>query len=160
MVSRRTVVGYGGALVSGAVLPGCSMASESGPFEFVTVLFTAEDPGSYDTYDEVPTERTFTAGDYVWTSVVVRNAPTDDETARLAYTFETTAPDGTTWDPVRERDEQWEDVESGDELVVWERFPTFEEDPVGEYEMAITVVDQVDGEQLQATETFELQTES
>lgn len=157
MTSRRDVLLGAVGLVGAGVLTGCLSGSENGEFAFERVVFTDEDPDRHDSYEDVPEDATYTAGETVWLLVVVEHVPVDEtDTATLAYTFETETPDGTTWDPITEREESWENVESTDVLIIWEPFTTYEDDPPGEYEMTITVEDQAEGERLETTETFTL----
>jgi hypothetical protein len=159
MITRRFLLVRGGGLVATAGLAGClSESGDGGEFRLDRVVFSDENPGEYDSYTDVPEVTTFVTGDHVWLLVAVRGAPTnDDGTAALAFTFRTVTPDGSTWDPVIEREEEWENVEETDSLLVWERFATYQEDPPGEYEMQITVEDAGGEQRLQQTETFELE---
>ncbi|WP_340100115.1 hypothetical protein [Salinibaculum salinum] len=160
MMTRRSLITRGGAFVVTVGVAGCLSDSEDesgGEFQFERVVFSDENPGKYDSYEAVPERTTFVVDDRLWLLVVVRNAPTDDGTASLTYTFRTVTPGGTTWEPVVEREEEWENVEATDRLVVWERFSTYPEDTPGEYETEVTVEDIVGGEQLRTAETFELE---
>lgn len=159
MVTRRRLLACSGGLVVTAAIAGClSDSGDGGEFRFERVVFSDENPGEYDSYEGVPERTTFVVDEHVWLLVVVRSAPTnDDGTATLDYTFRTVTPDGTTWDTVVERQEEWENVQDDDRLVVWERFTTYPEDPPGEYEVQVTVADTGGGEQLRRTETFELE---
>jgi len=157
MSTRRQMLTTGGVVGAG-LLAGCLPSSESAAFGFERVVFSADSPENYDSYEDVTDTRTFSIDDPVWLLVAVESAPTaDDGTATLEYTFQTDTPDGETWGPVVEREEDWEGVEASDVLIVWERFPTYPEDQPGEYEMTITVEDQVDGQRLRTAETFTLE---
>lgn len=158
MATRRQLLLAGSALVAGTSLAGCSLLSSTdGEFDFDTVAFTTGENQDYDSYEEQP-ESTYSAGETVWVLVALEYVPVDaDGTATLEYTFETETPEGETWDPVQERDEQWEDVDEDEILIIWEGFSTFEDDVAGEYEMTITVEDQAEGQRLQTTETFTLE---
>ena len=159
MITRRDLLTSGVSLVVTAGIAGClSDGGGDGEFRFERVVFSDANPEEYDSYQDVPERTTFVIDDPVWLLVVVRSAPTDDDgTAALAYTFRTTTPDGTTWEPVVERTEEWENVERTDNLVVWERFSTYPEDPPGEYETEITVEDTGGDHRLDRTATFELE---
>ena len=158
MITRRLLLAYGGLVVSVGIAGCLSDASGGGEFRFERVVFSDENPEAYDSYQDVPEQTTFVVDKHVWLLVAVGSVPTaDDGTATLAYTFRTVTPDETTWEPVVEREEVWESVEDTGSLVVWERFPTYPEDSPGEYEMQITVEETAGGEQLNRTETFELE---
>ena len=156
MITRRAVLVSGG-VAGPAVLAGCLSGTEDREFAFDRVVVSDKNPGEYDSYRDVPEERTHRIEESLWVLVAVRNAPTDDGTASLDYTFEVETPDGTTWDPVVERNERWEDVDGSDVLSVWENFATYPEDPPGEYEIAIAVEDAFEGERLRTNETFRLE---
>lgn len=156
MITRRAVLIGSAALAGVSAIAGCT-ASSGGDFDFESITFAAGEPQNHETYEEAP-NRTYRVGDTVWVVVEVANVPTDDsDTARLEYVFETETPDGDTWEPVHEREESWDDVGESEILIVWDGFQTYEDDPDGEYEMTITVEDQVDGERLQTTEEFTLE---
>lgn len=125
-------------------------------FEFDTVVFTESEPAGFDDYDENP-DATYARGEPVWFYVSVANTPVDSAgTASLEYTFEVETPEGEQWDPI-ERTEEWERVRPDDILVVWDSFATYEGDPVGEYELTVTVEEQTHEERLRRTETFALE---
>ena len=157
MLARRTLL-IGGGTIGATVLAGCLSGSSDGEFTFERVVVSDQDPGEYDSYRDVPEERTHQVEDSVWLLVAVGNLPTDDDgTASLEYTVQIAAPDGSTLDPVIERSEQWDDVEGSDVLSVWEGFATYPEDSTGEYEITVTVEDEFEGEQLRTEETFHLE---
>ncbi|MDR5673973.1 hypothetical protein AArcCO_1299 [Halalkaliarchaeum sp. AArc-CO] len=125
-------------------------------FEFERVVFTDGEPDGMDDYDPQPND-TYAVGDTIWLLVRVHHVPVDSAgTARLVYTFEIDAPDGSTWD-VDDREEHWERVGEHHILAIWEAISTFEDDPPGEYELTLTVEDQVHGEAIRTTETFTLE---
>ena len=155
MITRRDALIGGASLVGAMTLAGCGLLSTDGEFEFDTVAFTTG-LQAYDDYEKQP-DRTYQIGETVWVLLAVRNPPIgDDGTASFEYTFSTETPDGSTWDPVREREETWEDVDEDEILIIWEDFPTYEEDDPGEYEMQITVEDQHEGKRLRTDERFTL----
>ena len=157
MVTRRHLLAGGAALACSATLAGCSgILSDDGPFEFETVAFTDGQPEGMDDYDEQPGD-TYAVDDTIWLLVRVHHVPVDSAgTARLVYTFEIGPPDGSTWD-VDDREESWDRVSEHHILAIWEPISTFEDGQTGEYELALTVEDQVDGETIRATETFTLE---
>ena len=163
MTSRRQVLRSGAVVFLAGALAGCLSDSEAdseadGEFALERVVLSSEDPDTYDSYEDVPDERTFTVDEPFWVLVAVEYAPTDEDgAASLDYSFPIEAPDGSTLQPVRERSEQWEDVESNEVLIVWEKFSTFPEDQPGEYELRLAVKDQVEGQRLRTDEPFTLE---
>ena len=159
MISRRQVLECGGTVVGASVLAGCLSGSEAdGEFALERVVLSREDPDTHESYDDVSDERTLPIDEPFWVLVVVEYVPTGENgTASLEYTFRIETPDGSAWDPVRERSEQWDDVEPSDLLIIWEKFSTFPEDTPGEYEMRLAVEDQVEGERLRTDESFTLE---
>ena len=157
MTSRRTVLIGGGSILTATALAGCSALESDGDgeFAFEQVVFTDGEQNGDGEYDE-RADATYARGEEVWLHVEVGYPPLDgDDTAVLEYTFDVEAPDGDRWEPVT-RTETWDDV--GDEvLIVGQSFATYEDDAAGEYELTITVEDQVDGERLTRTETFTLE---
>lgn len=159
MIPRRHVLAGGATLLGTSVLAGCLSGSDTnGEFEIDRIAFSSENPENVDSYEDVEDVRTFVIDESFWVLVATAYVPTDDDgKASLAYTFRTDTPDGSTWEPVHERTEEWEDVEQTDVLIIWERFSTFPEDPPGEYEMRIAVESQVEEKRLRSNEIFELE---
>ena len=125
-------------------------------FEFERVVFTNGEPEGMDDYVE-QSDDTYAVGDTIWLLVRVHNVPVDSAgTARLVYRFKIEAPDGSTWE-VDDREETWDRVGEHHILAIWEGFATFEEDPPGEYELTLTVEDQIHGETIRTSETFALE---
>lgn len=123
---------------------------------FDTVVFTDGEPRGFDDYDEAP-DATYDRGETVWVYTAVEHVPVDDaDNAELEYTFEVTDPDGEQWEPIEHLD-SWEDVAPDDILARWQPFATYSEDPLGTYELTITIEDGVAGHVIESTETFELE---
>lgn len=159
MINRRHYLQTGAAVLGASVLAGClSSTAEDGEFALERVVLSSEDPDRHDSYEDVPDKRVFRIDEPFWVLVVAEYVPTDDDgTASLDYTFQIERPDGSSWDPVRERHEEWENVEPTELLIVWEKFSTFPEDEPGEYEMRITVKDRIESHRLRTDESFTLE---
>lgn len=125
-------------------------------FEFAAVALAADQPTGFDEYTPQP-DATYDRGDDVWVYLEVINPPLDDTgAASLSYTLDVEQPDGSMWDPV-EGGRRFEDVQMDDILAFWEGIQTAEDDPVGEYELTITVESRARGESIQTVESFTLE---
>ena len=156
MVSRRRFLIGGGTVLGTTGVAGCGgLLSSGGEFQFEEVTFTDGKPTGVGEYDQQP-DNAYERGENVWVYLEMGYPPTnDDGTANLVFTFEVETPNGEAWKPV-ERDESWQDAEDSI-LLFAQEFGTNSNDEAGEYEMSITVDDQVDGEQITTTATFTLE---
>lgn len=125
-------------------------------FEFDSVAFLDEKPDGPDEYEQNE-DATYAAGEDPWVRVALKNVPVDDSgKAVLEFTYEVERPDGSTWEPTQTT-QRWERVQDDEILLYSRELVTFDDDPLGTYELTITVEDKVDGRQIRTTSEFSLE---